>query len=65
MVGGEVRTVCGGYAVQVNVPESAKMEWASSIFRPVLCHLPFAKFKNSETGDSVGCIGTVRVLFMG
>jgi hypothetical protein len=24
-----------------------------------------AKFKNSETDDFVGCIGTVRVLFMG
>jgi hypothetical protein len=24
-----------------------------------------AKIKNSETDDFVGCIGTVRVLFMG
>ena len=24
-----------------------------------------SEFKNCETGDSVGCIGTVRVLFMG
>jgi len=26
---------------------------------------PVAKLKNSETDDFVGCIGTVRVLFMG
>jgi hypothetical protein len=30
-----------------------------------ISEVPAAKIKNSETDDFVGCIGTVRVLFMG